>query len=45
MQTARWIHWKWLAPHFWADMAKQIADLDRFQATAKARKAEKRAAA
>jgi hypothetical protein len=39
------LHWRWIAASYWTSIQQLIADLDRFAATAKARKAEKRAAA
>ena len=37
------VHWLWVAQDFWARMDWLISESDRFQATAKARKAAKAA--
>jgi hypothetical protein len=37
----RMVHLRWLDSVFWAQMERLIEELDRYQATAKARKAER----
>jgi len=41
----RMVHTRWIDSAFWAEMERLIEELDRYQAMAKSRKAEKRAAA
>jgi len=41
----RMVHRRWIDSDFWAEMDRLVGELDHYQAMAKARKAEKRAAA